>query len=73
MKVKKEYYHTGERMYTCKDCQNTWSKKEFVIKTNQCKVCKKWDDDKPERDKEFEFRMNTPKVDFPYVAGDPFW
>jgi len=65
--------------YECRSCHNEWTLDEgFRIDTNQCAGCQQWDDDKPKRDKEWkerqEFSKNYPNgIDFPYVAGDPFW
>lgn len=57
--------------YECTFCYNYWTLEEgFRVDTNQCAGCQQWDDDKPKRDKE---RENFRKIDFPYVAGDPFW
>ncbi len=66
-------------LYECRSCHNTWTLEEgFRVDTNQCAGCQKWDDDKPIRDKEYKERQEFLKkypngIDFPYVAGDPFW
>lgn len=62
--------------YECRSCHNEWTVKQgFNIKTKQCPMCQKWDDEKPQREKEWEERQKflIEKIDFPYVPGDPFW
>ena len=64
-------------LHECSFCHNTYTLEEgFRIDTNQCKGCQQYDDERPARDKEIkelmEWKKNNP-VDFPYVAGDPFW
>lgn len=63
--------------YECKYCHNEWSLDEgFRLDTMQCAGCQKWDDDKPKRDaemKELMIAARSERIDFPYVAGDPYW
>lgn len=69
-----------EALHECSFCGNMYTESEgFRIDTGQCEGCQKWDDEKPQRDKELKERMEFLKkvekgyFDFPYVAGDPFW
>jgi hypothetical protein len=68
----KKYIH-----YSCKFCNNDWTVEDgFNLKTMQCPPCDAWDNDKPNRDKEMqEWRRlrDLPKVNFPYMSGDPYW
>jgi hypothetical protein len=72
MKKDSDYFY-------CKSCHNGWSLDEgFRVDTMQCYACQKWDDDKPKREKEYQERQKFLKqypngINFPYVAGDPFW
>lgn len=63
------------KLFECSFCGNEWSLDEgFVLKTMQCKG---YDDAQPQRDKEKKERMKSEEefksINFPYVAGDPYW
>lgn len=76
-KVKDKITNKFVYLYECNSCNNTWSLDEgFHIKTGQCKGCQEWDDTKEERNKIEERRIIANQflhVNFPYMAGDPFW
>ena len=64
--------------FECLFCGNYWSLDEgFVLETMQCKGCQDYDDAKPQRDEKMKERMKSAEkfenVNFPYVAGDPYW
>ncbi len=60
--------------YECKHCHNTWSLEEgFRLDTGQCKGCQEYDDTKEEREARYDRWSKMVPVDFPYMAGDPFW
>ena len=63
--------------HSCKFCNNDWTVKDgFNLKTKQCPPCDAWDADKPKRDaelKEWKRIQELPKINFPYVVGDPYW
>jgi len=68
----KKYIH-----HSCKFCNNDWTVEDgFNLETQQCPPCDAWDADAPKRQAELEeWRRidKLPKVDFPYVSGDPYW
>jgi len=68
----KKYIH-----HSCSFCGNDWTIEDgYNPETKQCPPCDAWDADKPKRDAELEEWRRIaalPKVDFPYMAGDPYW
>lgn len=68
-----------KKTFECSYCHNWWSIEEgFHLKTMQCAGCQKWDDEKPirelEQKKRDDFKRQYPNgINFPYMAGDPFW
>ena len=68
----KKYIH-----HSCSFCGNDWTIEDgYNPKTKQCPPCDAWDADKPKRDAEREEWRRIaalPKIDFPYMSGDPYW
>lgn len=77
-KVGKLKISREDKQRECSYCHNWWSIREgYDMESKQCKGCSDWDKDKPRRDAEWKRRMENhdkfANVNFPYVAGDPFW
>lgn len=64
--------------FECSFCGNDCYLDEgFVLETMQCKACQDFDNSKPQEDREMKERIKWAEefksVNFPYVAGDPYW